>query len=456
MNLLRFIWRRILLIGFIARKHFFRNALSSVGLFLSLLVVITILGVLDPLKDMIRRKMESSLPPQTLRLVPELSQMGKTNRSWNLFRKEQDNLMPITSRTIERAKNWGKKGDVRSVYATQLLQQPAIGRFEDPILSQLGFSFDVVLQGVPHHMMKPLLRCKAPLKGTQVEDKDDKLIDEIPVIVPETYLEIMYAYAMINGLPNVSAQNLIGLKLRAQLGQSIVGTKWSKTEDALLVVCGFAPAGIVSALGVPLDWVQKKHRERGQKNALMSFDQIFVEVSNEKVLPEILKAARAERLRVPEQNKKFDQILKSLAKLDLIFLIIAVILGSLAAIALANSFALLAVQNRYEFGLYLVFGSSMFFLWFLLAIEGALWGFIHSALAVCMSGPALAFLQTHLAEVPWFTSLSGTDLSELKLALSAGQKTLIYTSAVLISALASLLPGAIVLGKKTLALVKKD
>lgn len=455
MNAIRFVLRRLLLIAIIARKHFFRNALSSIGLFLSLVVVITILGVLEPLKSLIRQKMEASLPPQTLRLVPELSVMGKGNKDWNLFRKEKDTLMPITSRTLERARHWGKPGDVRSVYATQLLQQPAIGRFEDPILSQLGFSFDLVLQGVPAHMLKPLMRCRAPLKGIQVEDKD-KMIDEIPVIVPESYLEIMYAYAMINGLPNISANNLIGLKLRAQLGQSIVGTKWSKTEDALLVVCGFAPAGIVSALGAPLDWVQKKHRERKQINALNSFDQIFVEISNEKVLPEILRAARAERLRIPEQNKKFDAILKSLEKIDLIFLIIAVVLGGLAAIALANSFALLAVQNRYEFGLYLVFGSSMFFLWFLLAIEGAMWGFIHSALAIALSEPALHFLQTHLSEIPWFTSLSGTDISQLKLTLSTSQRMLIYTTAIGVSALASLIPGAIVLGKKTLSLVKKD
>lgn len=455
MNILRFLARRLYLIAFIARKHFVRNALSSVGLFLSLLVVITILGVLDPIKNMIRSKMESSLPPQTLRLVPDLHVMGKGNSTWGMFKKEQDILMPINNRTLERAKNWGKPGDVRNVTATQLLQQPAIGRFEDPILSQLGFSFDLVLQGVPQKMFRPLMRCRAPYAGTRVEDKD-KEIDEIPVVVPESYLEIMYAYAMINGLPNISAQNLIGLRLRALLGQSIVGTKWSRTEDAFLVVCGFAPPGVVSALGVPLEWVQKKHRERKQLNALNSYDQIFVEIASEKVLPEILRAAKSERLRVPEQSKKFDSILKSLEKLDLIFLVVAVILGGLAAIALANSFALLAVQNRYEFGLYLVFGSSMLFLWFLLAVEGALWGFIHSALAIALSEPALRFLQQHLTELPWLTKLSGSDLSELKLQLGRSQQALIYTAAIGISALASLIPGAVVLGRKTLSLVKKD
>lgn len=455
MNLLRFIVRRLYLVLFIARKHFVRNALSSIGLFLSLLVVITILGVLDPIKKMIRSKMESSLPPQTLRLVPDLAVIGKGNASWGMFKKEQDNLMHINSKLLERAKRWGKPGDVRSVTATQLLQQPAIGRFEDPILSQLGFSFDLVLQGVPAKMFKPHMRCKLPLSGNKITDKGN-LIDEVPVLVPETYLEIMYAYAMINGLPNVSAQNLIGLRLRALLGQSIVGTKWQRTEDALLVVCGFAPPGIISAVGAPLDWVQKKHRERGQINALNSFDQLFVEIANEKVLPEILSAAKAERLRIPEQSKKFDSLLKSLEKLDLVFLVVAVILGMLAAIALANSFALLAVQNRYEFGLYLVFGSSLFFLWVLLALEGALWGFIHSALAIALSEPALRLLQQHLADLPWLAKLSGTDLAGLKLELGAAQRAMIYTLAITISAMASLLPGAIVLGRRTLSLVKKD
>ncbi len=455
MEILRFILRRLYLILFIARKHFVRNALSSLGLFLSLLVVITILGVLEPIKKLIRDKMESSLPPQTLRLVADLSVMGKGGANWSQFRKEQDNLMHITSRTLERARNWGNRGDVKSVSATQLLQQPAIGRFEDPILSQLGFSFDLVLQGVPQAQFRPMMRCKAPYAGNKIQDKD-KTIDEIPVIVPESYLEIMYAYTMINGLPNISANTVIGMRLRALLGQSIVGTKWSRTEEAVLIVCGFAPPGVISALGVPLDWVQRKHRERSQKNAAMSYDQNFVEVANEKVLPGVLKAARAERLRVPEQSKKFDSILKSIEKIDMIFMIVAVVLGGLAAIALANSFALLAVQNRYEFGLYLVFGSSMFFLWFLLAIEGALWGFIHSALALALSQPALQLLQQHIADMPWLTKLSGTDLSVIQFELTSAQHAFIYATSIGISALASLLPGAIVLGRKTLALVKKD
>jgi ABC-type lipoprotein release transport system permease subunit len=456
MNILRFIWRRAYLVLFIARKHFIRNALSSLGLFLSLLVVITILGVIEPVKKMIRQKMESSLPPQTLRLVPTLKVMGRGQNSWNMFRKEQDNLMPITSKTLERARKWGQPGQVKHVSATQLLQQPAIGRFEDALLSQLGFSFDLVLQGVPREMLKPLMRCKAPYGGTLVEDKGGKKIDEIPVIVPESYLEIMYAYSMINGLPNISAQNLIGMRLRAALGQSIVGTKWARTEDALLVVCGFAPPGVVSSLGVPLEWVQKKHRERKQLNALNSFDQIFIEIANEKALPAIMQAARRENLRIPEQSKKFDSILKSLEKLDLIFLIVAAVLGGLAAIALANSFALLAVQNRYEFGLYLVFGSSMFFLWFLLAVEGALWGFIHSWLALQLSGPALHLLQQNLADIPWLTKLSGNDLADLKLEISNSQKILIYACTIGLSALSSLIPGALILGRKTLSLVKKD
>ncbi|MBV6492146.1 MAG: hypothetical protein LDLANPLL_00137 [Turneriella sp.] len=455
MNFLRFLVRRTYLIFFIARKHFFRNLFSSIGLFVSLLVVITILGVLNPIKRMLREKMESSLPAQTLRLVPELSAMGKTNTGWNFFRKEQDILMPITSKTLERAKKWAD-GAVLSVQATQLLQQPAIGRFEDLILSQLGFSFDLVLQGVPAAMLKPLMRCRAPYAGKKVVDKNGKTIDEIPVVVPETYLEIMYAYAMINGLPNINARDVVGMRLRALLGQSIVGTKWSKTEDALLVICGFAPAGIISALGVPLDWVQKKHRERKQVNALNSYDQIFVKVVNEKSLPAVIKAAQREKLRVPEQTKRFGTVLKSLEKIDLIFVLVAFVLGLLASISLANSFALLATQNRYEFGLYLVFGSSMFFLWLLLAIEGALWGFFHSFLALSLAEPTLRLLQHHLADLPWLTKLSGTDFLNLKLELQLSDRFLIYAITVAISALASLVPGIVILGRKTLSLVKKD
>jgi hypothetical protein len=77
-------------------------------------------------------------------------------------------------------------------------------------------------------------------------------------------------------------------------------------------------------------------------------------------------------------------------------------------------------------------------------------------LALLLSEPALKFLQQHLTELPWLTKLSGTDLSELKLEIGTAEKFLIYSGAILTSALASLIPGAIVLGRKTLSLVKKD
>ncbi|HRP68594.1 MAG TPA: hypothetical protein PLY93_03605, partial [Turneriella sp.] len=143
-------------------------------------------------------------------------------------------------------------------------------------------------------------------------------------------------------------------------------------------------------------------------------------------------------------------------KLDILFVVLAVILGGLASIALANSFALLATQNRYEFGLYLVFGSSMFFLWFLLAVEGALWGFLHSYLALSLAEPTLRFLQQYMTDLPWLTKLSGTDFMNLKLELQQSERFMIYTVTISISALASLIPGMIILGRRTLSLVKKD
>ncbi|MCX7633665.1 MAG: hypothetical protein N2Z22_10075 [Turneriella sp.] len=453
MYFLRFILRRIFLIFFIARKHFWRNALSSLGLFLSLLIAITILGVLEPVKKMLRAKMESSLPAQTLRLVPEFS--ATKTAGWSQFRRERDVLMPITQDLLLRARRWGKPGAVRSVSATQLLQQPAIGRFEDPLLAQLGFSFDLVLQGVPAKFFRPAMRCNLPYLGRTTQDKG-KILEEIPIIVPENYLEIAYSYALISGLPTVSPQRLIGLQLRAILGQSITGVRWSFTEEVRLVVCGFAAPGLISAVGVPIEWVQKKHRLRQQKNALQSYDQLFIEVSNEKAIPEILAAARAAKLRLPEKTRSLEPVLKSLERLDWIFLAVAAILATLAAIALANSFALLAVQNRYEFGLYLVFGSSLFFLWFLLAFEGAVWGFFHSWLALQLADPFLHFLEQYLKELPWLSKFSATGLEQLKLELSAGDRLLIYLLSVSLAALSSLLPGAIVLGRRTLALVKKD
>jgi len=457
MQIARFIFRRFYLIYLVGSKHFFRNLFSSIGLFLSLLIVVTILGIIEPMKNLMKSKMQDSIPAQTVRLVSDLAQMSNAQNPWEFFRKERDIQMPISPATLKKIQSWAQNpADFKRMYATQLLQQPVLAKFEDTILSTLGFSFDVVLQGVPFEMVSSLLKCNLPYKKNAYQDKNGKFIDEVPVVVPETYLEIFYAYAMINGLPNVKSSTLMGKRLRITLGANIMGTQYKNSEDAILTICGFAPAGVISTLGVPLDWVQAKHLGRNQRNALNSFDQIFVETANDKVASYLRKKAVHANLRVSEEKQKYNNFYKTLDKLDGIFIGIALVLALLALISLANSFALLAVQNRYEFGLYLVFGASLPFLYFLLAIEGALWGFLHSSLAIFLSGQLLPILQSHAHDIPWLMKTTGSEIAQLHLTLTPSNQASIYFITIICSAMASLIPGMLILGKRTINLVKKD
>ncbi|MCX7596903.1 MAG: hypothetical protein N2235_24800 [Fischerella sp.] len=261
---------------------------------------------------------------------------------------------------------------------------------------------------------------------------------------------------MINGLPDFKPKDLLGLKLKIRLGESTLGIRSKDAESAIGKVCGFVPQGLVSAAGVPFEFVQEQHLRRNQKNALNSFDQIFLVVANPKDIPSLQKKAKAMGLNFPPQSQKYNEVYKVLQKLDYLFWAIAIVLLLLTAISLANSFMLLAIEKKYEFGLYIVFGASLLFLWFMMFVEGAFWGFVYSVLSLYAADGLFVYLQNHLTDIPFLSKIDIGGWENIQLQISRAEKIAIVVSATIFAGLSSLLPAIILLGRKTLELVKKD
>lgn len=451
MNLLRFIWRRFYIIVFLAKKHFWRSFLSSLGLLLSLIIVLMILGILRPIKKQVVKKIEGSLPAEMIRVT--LPRSRTVVNPLSLFSQGQsDAVLGVGSKELSKIKGWPH---IKDIYTTQILLKPALTTLEHPILQAkfgTGLSFDIMIQGISKPMIRPFLKC---MKSFKVQE-DDEGRPLIPFIIPETYAEILYAYSVVSGLPPIDINKLIGHKLKVRLGRSVLGVAKGEEEQVTGRICGFVPQGYVTTVGAPLPWVIRTNKSWGLNAAAKSYDQVFLRVDNFKNVGSVKKKLERLKLSYTAENRKYKGLFTWINRLDYIFWGVAIVLLALSGIALANAFMLLSIEKRYEFGLYLVFGASPIFLWAMIFIEGAFWGFLHAVLSLLLSGELFAWLQQNMAGMPMLSTLGSGTINSLSLELAASEKTYLVLGATVFAGLASLIPAMIIMGRKTLELVKKD
>lgn len=451
-----FFTRRLYLFFYLLKKQFLRMFLSSLGLLMSLILIFSILGIIRPLKKFIVDQFENSIPVDTI-IVKAPQQTKKTFSIMSLLRSRKDFSMGIQTGLVNRIAQWP---EVKKVYKTQILQQPIAGKFDDPILSKMGMQFDILIQGVSYNLVKSNLKCMHNFRESYNISPDGDKIPVIPVLLPETFAEMAYAYTVMNGLPPVTKKNLIGLKLSINIGQSTFSAKKEEQAEAnnytTAVVCGFVPQNTVSVLGAPLEWVRKVHLKNHQHKAANSYDKLFIEIKNVRDFDITADKLRSEGLIVLSgENASYNMVTKWLSRLDLVLWVFVGILLVISAISLSNSFMIIATQKKFEFGLYLVFGASPFFLWLLIFIEGAFWGAFHSYLAYFISDHFSQALQKSLHLLPMMNEINTKDII-LRFSMSNAEKWYLILGSIIFAGISSLIPTIIMTGKKTLSLVKKD
>ncbi|MCS6985285.1 MAG: ABC transporter permease [Leptospiraceae bacterium] len=450
---LLFLLRRLYLLFYLIKKHFVRNFFSSLGLFLTLSIVIFLLALLRPIKQALVQRAERSLPQEIVR-VSGLNLSEKTP-SLPFFAAEKDIAFGITEAKLKKISSWP---GVRKVYRSQVLQRPAMATLDHPLVEKLGFKFyfDVLFQGIEAELVKDYLGCMQDFRIQKEKQNNGHQLTVIPIVVPESFAEIAYTYAAVHGFAQFQMKDLLGLRLKIRLGESTLGIRSSHKETAIGIICGFVPPGLVTAAGIPLDFVKSQHILTNQKKARESYDQLFIVLQNERYFPEIKKRLLTEKLSISEKKNRYTEIFRFLGTLDYVFWGFAFVLLGLSMLAMANSFSLLALEKKYEFGLYLVFGASPFFLWFLIFFEGAFWGFLHANVSLLVAEKIFRIVEETLSQSPWLLSLGLTGNAALQFDLSPIEKGILILAATLIAGISSLVPTFFLLGKKTLNLVKKD
>ncbi len=444
-----FIWHKVYLFIYLARKHFARNAFSSIGLFLTLVIVFISTGLFQPMKKYYREKMIGSLPSTMIRVMATQSDQREVTGFLN-FRK--DAFLGIS---LAQARALKEKKGITGIYYTQMLQTPASAQVDSALFTQFGFRFDIMAQGISAELARPYLRCMKNFH-TSVHTTPEGSFPLLPIIIPQAYADIIYAYSMVNGLPSFKTNFLTGLRLKIQLGKSIMGFEDDFTETVYGQICGFVPDGYVRVAGVPLSWVENFHRQKKKYKSLNSYDSIFLKVQNVTLLDDVKDSVRRMGLIIPEKTGSYSSLLQWMNYLDYIFWGVGILLAILSSVAMINAFSLLSIEKKYEFGLYLVFGSSPMFIWILMFFEGALWGIIHSAAAFYLSDWMVALLQNRMAAPLAAGAYFAENWGNISLQIDESFKAGVTLAAALLSGFTSFLPAFIMMRKNVLSLIKKD
>jgi len=452
--LYHFVVRRVYLFFYLLRKQFLRMFLSSLGLLISLVLIFSILGILRPLKKFIVDQFEKNIPLDTIvaKATPEQS---KTSSLISLLRKRSDIVLGIPAEKIEAIKTWD---GIDKISRTQVLQKSILGKFDHPVLSKMGIAFDLLLQGVSNDLVSDNLRCMRDFKPSYEISPTGEKIPVVPLVLPESFAEMAYAYTMMNGLPPVTKKNMIGLRLNMGLGQSVMNGNGDSRSGELYVgvVCGFVPQNMVSVVGAPLEWVRGMHLRDRQYRAANSYDKIYIRVKNINDVGNVVQRLTGSGFVVISgDDNTYNKINKWLNRLDILLWSFVAILMVISAISLSNSFIILTTQKRYEFGLYLVFGASPLFLWLLIFIEGAFWGAFHSSIAYYIAKNFSQFLQQSMMAIPWAGKLYQGSIT-FDFTISLAEKWYLILGSILFAGISSLIPAVIMTGRKTLSLVKKD
>ena len=449
-----FIARRIYLFFYILKKHFFRMFLSSLGLLISLVLIFSILGILRPLKKFIVNQFEKNIPAGTIEVKGNIEQ-GKTPGLVSLFRKKNDFSMGISEAFVAETRNWN---EIENIHLTQILQKSILAKFDHPVLSKMGISFDLLVHGIDYGLVASNLKCMQNFQPSYETGPSGETISLIPLVLPESFAEMAYAYTAINGLPAINKANIIGLRLNLNVGQSMMNNARDEETGEMYVgvVCGFVSHSMVSFAGAPLGWVKKLHLRDRQYKAASSYDKMYIRIKNIKDENTIIDRLTSYGLTVvSEKENTYNKISKWLNRIDILLWAFVSILLLISAISLSNSFMILTTQKRYEFGLYLVFGASPLFLWVLIFVEGAFWGAFHSSLAYFIANNFSHFLQQSLQVLPWASRMFQGNLN-FDFTISFAEKWYLIMGSILFSGVSSLIPTVIMTGRKTLSMIKKD
>lgn len=433
----RVAFRRLYLVFLSYRSHLFQVLFSTFSIPIALSILLVGWVSVTPVKSLLKARMMSRLPSTMIKATA--AQAVRPADLFSLLEQSGDRAYGISEKKLKRIRQWK---EVKAVYATQILQKPVSASLKHPLLGALGggIRFDIMVQGIS----SPIIKKYGGKNQTR----------KLTAWLPETYADLVTSYAMVNGLPVVDLREIPDLQLEIFIGQSIMKRNPKEFTRVLVPIAGYLPPEFVSAVGVPLEWVIRYHREHQMPLAASSYDQIFVIVKSIQHAPRVEKRLKRMGLKVkPRDKQNYNALLNVLNYLDTVTAALGLLILVMMSTVIGNAFINITRKRKYEYGLYIMSGASGFFLWSMIFAEGILWGGAYSWLCFVTVKSALPHFAEAAQTIPFLQTLMQAASQEL-----LRLETHLFRYILLIAGICGLsawLPSFFVIGRSPLKMIRK-
>jgi ABC-type lipoprotein export system ATPase subunit len=350
-------WGWLRLAGLLSRGFRGRLALAVSGVAVVVALLVAATGILAAGEETLVDRFLGDLPAGFLRVEQPSMALGPFQVSLDRFSGTR-----LDDATVERL------GAIPGVARAHPQVMSGFPLTISASLMGQGFRTDAVLEGVTgdwvtadENLPPGSFEWQPPAAG---EDPAP-----IPVVLSDALLALYNSgFAKSHGLPRLSRQSVVGLRLNGRLGDSSFTGPGARQQRTELRIVGFSPRVSPVSLAAPYEAVQYYNRAFGEETTLSS---VVLEVGDLERSPEVVRQVGEMGLSVDEGDGLGPRLGRALRFLRQASQWLTLGLLALFAVLAAQLFsALLTVRRRY-FDLLQVLGASRGRVLTLLSLEVA-------------------------------------------------------------------------------------
>ena len=238
--------------------------------------------------------------------------------------------------------------------------------------------------------------CEAlPCPGTSycaarsMKDADGVCEYPVPVLLSPFLIEVFNSSVAtslgFNPIDGIDA--LLGFQFRLLLGDSFFATDLPREVQALkrAEIVGFSNKALDFGVTLPLSYVRAINTRYKGRDAGQRFDTFLLETAGNEDVSALLDAADAMGFVLARKSRDARKAADLLFILTLVFSFISIVIVSVAAINITNTFLMIIAERRYEIGIMRAIGASRWDVRKLILLESSLLGIFGGGLGAALS-----------------------------------------------------------------------
>ncbi len=215
----------------------------------------------------------------------------------------------------------------------------------------------------------------------------------IPIIVNPSMLNIYNSgltTALSSGtgirLPKMTAEALIGFIFDIELGNSYLGESAQGEPKKRKMQCvGLSSKAIPLGFTMPISYVRRFNAYFSGESQSRTYHSIVLEASSNKAIAGITQKVRELGFELDENHAQADRIGLMITILTMLFSLISLLIVTISAINIAQTFFMIIAERRLELGIFRALGARRSHIARMILMEGCLVGLSGAACGILLS-----------------------------------------------------------------------